>query len=147
MNQTTPTTPERGTMLIELVYAAAVALVVGGSVIVTTVRQNAHRAVNLETTLATNAIADVFARLRAMPFADLPSIDGTGFDVPGQTGRPAALNALPGDADGLPGEIHVTVETTAGATVLYRVTLNVVWTGAIGQRRETVIGLVGERRS
>jgi hypothetical protein len=138
---------ERGAMLIELVCAAGVALVVGGAVVSTTVRQTAHRAVNLETTLATNAIADVYARLRALPFADLPALHGTGFDVPGHTGRPAGLTAVPGDPDGLPGRMEVTVENIAGSAVLYRVVLTVDWLGAAGRRRERVVGLVGERRS
>ncbi len=134
-------------MLVELVFATAVALVVGGAVVTTTVRQSAHRAVNLETTLATNAITDVFARVRAAPFADLPSLDGTGFDVPSHGGHPAGLTPLPGDPDGLPGQIEVVVDTSAGTAVLYRVTLRVNWIGAAGRRREVVVGLVGERRS
>lgn len=142
-----PQPHERGAMLIELVFAAAIALLIGGAVISTTVRQSSHRAVNLETTLATNAIADVFARLRAAPFASLPSLNGTGFDVPSHTGQPNGLTPIPGDPDGLPGRIEVAVEASAGTAVLYRVTLSVVWVGAAGVRRERIVGLLGDRRS
>lgn len=138
---------ERGAMLLELVFAITIALVVGGAMVSTTVRQSAHRAVNLETTLASNAIADVFARLRAAPFAALPSLHGIGFDVPSQHGQPGGLTPVPGDPDGLPGRIEVAVSVSAGPAVLYRVTVSVHWTGAIGARRETIVGLIGERRS
>jgi hypothetical protein len=142
-----PTERERGAMLIELVLAATVALLVGGAVVTTSVRQSAHRAVNLETTLAHNAITDVVARLRALPISALPALHGAGFDVPGHTGLPAGLSAVPGDPDGLPGSIQVGIEASAGTAVLYRVVLNVEWLGVAGRRRERVIGLLGERRS
>ncbi|HLU38412.1 MAG TPA: hypothetical protein VK081_03450 [Planctomycetota bacterium] len=144
-----PQTPanERGAILLDLMMACGVALIVGGALVTTSVRQSAHRAVNHETTLANNAIADVFARLRGLPFADLPSLHGTGFDVPNHLGGPGGLTAQPGDPDGLPGEIQVAVYASGGSTVLYRVTVTVAWRGAAGNRRERVIGLIGERRS
>jgi hypothetical protein len=139
-------TVEQGSILMELMIASGVALVVIGALITTTVRQTSHRAVNLETTLVTNATLDVFARLRAAPFASLPSYHGTGFDIPDQHGAPAGLRPVPGDPDGLPGRIDVHVGFSAGTTILYRVTVTVQWVGIGGSRTERVIGYIGERK-
>jgi hypothetical protein len=64
---------ERGSTLVELVFATALALVVIGAVITALAHQGTHRRRNLDSALVINAIADVFARLRTVPFATLPS--------------------------------------------------------------------------
>lgn len=137
---------ERGFMLLELTFAAAIALVVIGALVSTLARQGSHRRANLETTLATNAIVDVFARLRAAPAATLPGYDGVGFPVADQLGHPSGLAAVPGDPDGLPGRISVITTLVAGSATLYRVEISVDWMGAGGRRHEAIVGEMGERK-
>lgn len=137
---------EKGSILIELMIASGVALVVVGALISSTVRQTTLHSVNLETTLATNAVLDTFARLRAAPFASLPSFHNQGFDVPDQHGGPVGLRAVPGDPDGLPGRIEVYTGFSAGSTILYRVAVSVTWQGTGGRRSDRITGYIGERK-
>lgn len=133
-------------MLLELLFAVALALIVVGAVVSAAAGQGTHRRTNLDTTLVTNAIMDVFARLRTLPFADLLSYHGSGFQVPDHLGRPAGLRPVPGDLDGLPGQIAVTIATQSGATILYRVEVSVAWMCAGSRRREVVVAEMGERK-
>lgn len=133
-------------MLLELVMAAALALIVIGAVVSAASRQGAHRRVNLDTTLVTNAIVDVFARLRTVPFSTLPSYHGTGFQVANHLGTAIGLSPVPGDPDGLPGHIAVTVAESSGPAVLHRVEVSVEWLCAGGRRRDFVVGEIGERK-
>lgn len=142
-----PVRPEDGLSLVEVMVAAVLVIVFVGSVLTLAVRQGAHRQVNLETMLATTAAIDAVERVRNEGFATLPSLDGSGFDVPSVNGSPAGLRALPGDPDGLPGRIAVTVEEQQGGTYfLYRVTATVDWRGVSGPRRVQVTTLVSERK-
>lgn len=141
-----PAVSERGSMLLELMFATAVALIVIGAAVSALSRQGAHRRVNLETTLVTNAIVDVFARLRTVPFATLPGFDDTGFQVADHLGHPSGLAAVAGDPDGLPGHIAVSVAAASGSVVLYRVEVSVEWLCAGGRRREAIVSEMGERK-
>jgi len=132
-------------MLLELMFATSMALVVIGAAVAALARQGSHQRVNLETTLVTNAISDVFARLRTVPFATLMSYDGTGFQVPDHLGHANGLAPVPGDADGMPGRIAV-VAQTAGSAVLYRVEVRVDWLCAGAVRHDAIVGEIGERK-
>ncbi|MEZ5963546.1 MAG: hypothetical protein R3F56_06840 [Planctomycetota bacterium] len=137
---------QRGSMLLELMFAAVIALVVVGAAVSALARQGSHQRVNLETTLVTNAIADVFARLRTVPIGSLHTFDGIGFPVADHLGRPNGLAAVPGDLDGLPGHIAVSTALSSGSAVLYRVEVSVDWLCAGTRRHESIVGEMGERK-
>ena len=77
-----------------------------------------------------NALED----LRALPFADLPAMNGQGFDVPGFNGEPGALVPMPGDVDQLPGEFIVTLDNSSNGESIYWVTLRITWRGVLGRQ-------------
>ena len=81
-----------------------------------------------------------------MPFSGMAAIHGTGFDVLDIKGNPGGLACLPNDADGLPGQISVTVDQAAGAEKNYRVVLTVQWRGAQKNGRYRMQAILGERK-
>ena len=64
----------------------------------------------------------------------------------GQNGQAHGLDALPGDPDGLPGEIHVVVSQTNAIATLYLVTTRVRWRGATRGGDFQMQCLMGERK-
>ncbi|MEZ5990671.1 MAG: hypothetical protein R3F30_16465 [Planctomycetota bacterium] len=82
---------------------------------------------------------------RNLPFSVLPTLDGSGFDVPNINGDPGGLRAVEGDADGLTGEIKVTVDQAVGTEKIYLVELVVHWTGSMGERRFGMSSLMSMR--
>lgn len=137
---------ESGTSLVELMVAIFMAVVFVGALLSAAIQQSTHRQTNMETSLAMSAAMDNLERVRAVPFSGIPALDGSGFDVPGANGNPGGLQPLPGDPDGLPGELTVTVDDSSGGYTLYRVTASVSWRGVQRSRRIQVETLVAERK-
>ena len=138
---------ETGSSLVEVMFAAVVVIMFVGALLMVSVQQGHHRRVNLETSLAMNAALDNLERVRSVPIANLPALNGTGFAIPGINGSiSGGLPALPGDLDGLPGEFEVVLDQSSAGVSLYRVTASVVWRGANHARRISVVTLIGERK-
>ena len=125
----------------------AASLIIFGATLSTAVQQSAQRQMDAETSLAIAAGESNLEELRSVDFTALPGLDGTGFDVPDARGNPGGgLRPVPGDPDGLPGEIAVTVDQSVGGATLYRVRARVRWTGARGRRTLDLETLIGNRR-
>jgi type II secretory pathway pseudopilin PulG len=121
-----------GISLIEVMIATVIltTAVVGlSNVAVTT---SALRAVRVEKAVAMHAIEQQLAAVEATDFATiLATHNGRGFAVtlPGEVN--AALHALPGDFDGLPGSIAVTAPT-GDPDHLLEIRVRVDWQGRHG---------------
>jgi hypothetical protein len=83
--------------------------------------------------MAYNACRSNLEQLHDVPLAELEALDGKGFVVPGADGATPGLRAVPGDPDGLPGEIHVSLVDTAAGRSLYRIRAAVSWYGSSKQ--------------
>ncbi len=136
---------EAGFSLLELMMSILAAVVILGAILSSTLRHAAERRVNTELNLALVACTSTLEEMRTIPFADLPTLDGSGFDVPGTNGGPGGLQPLPGDGDGLPGQISVTVDQTDGTNVIYLARATVVWDGATGHQRLNLETFITER--
>jgi type II secretory pathway pseudopilin PulG len=134
-----------GFSLIELLLGTVAVIVCLGAVIMATLQIGRVRMVDEELNLAYMACMNSLEDLRSVPFADLPALDGVGFDVPALNGAPNGLAAVPGDPDGLPGQFIITVEDTGGGTTLYSVTAEVQWVGHSGSNEFKLATLIGER--
>ena len=141
-----PENHQKGSLLIELMIAALVSLVLIGAVLSTVIQQGHQRQVTSETSLALSAALNNLEQLRTVPEATLPTLDGTGFDVPSSNGGPGGLTPQPGDLDGLPGQLAVIVDQSQGGVTLYRVVATVSWTGVSGRRQIRLQALMGERK-
>jgi hypothetical protein len=137
---------EAGMSLVEVVFASVLVVTFLGALLTVAVRQGVHRQVNSETSLAMTAALDNLERIRSVPFATLPALNGSGFDVPGLNGEPGGLQPLPNDPDDLPGEITVLEDQIGPGTKLYRVRATVLWQGASRVRRLQVDTLMAERK-
>lgn len=137
---------ESGMSLVEVMFASVLVVTFLGALLTVAVRQGLHRQVNSETSLAMTAALDNLERIRSVDFATLPALNGSGFDVPGLNGGPKGLQPVPGDPDGLPGEITVLEDTTGPGAVLYRVRASVLWQGTSRVRRLQVDTLMSERK-
>lgn len=124
----------------------AVAVMLLGGALTGVVSHSSQRRIHGERLLAMSACRNTLEQMRSLPFSSLPTLHGTGFDVPGQDGQPRGLSPRPGDVDGLPGEISVTVNRQSGGTVLYRVRARVLWQGATRGGEFVMETLMGERR-
>ena len=126
--------------------AAALAMLVLGSVLTLSAQASALRRTNVETSLALSAALNTVEQLRTTPFSTLASLNGSGFAVQGLNGQPGGLAAVEGDPDGLPGELAVVIDQQSGSTILYRVTATVRWQGVSGNRSLSMSALIGERK-
>ena len=99
-----------------------------------------------ERNLAMVACRNTVEQLRDTSFAQLASLNGTGFDVPGPNGAAHGLRTVPGDADGLAGSFTVAVDQTSGTETIYLVTLSVDWVGVRGRQQFQVRSLFAERK-
>lgn len=126
---------QRGFSLVEVMIGMVTSVLVVGSTLSMTLQHAKLRKVDEEVELALKACRNNLEELRSVPIANLPAMNGVGFDVPGKNGAAGGLHAVPGDADGLPGQFTVTVDQTAGGKTIYRVRATVTWTGT--QRRQT----------
>ena len=141
-----PHLSEAGFSLIELLLSIVAAVVILGAVLSASLYHASERKTNAALNLALVACTNNLEEMRTLPFGLVPTMDGVGFDVPGINGAPGGLQPVSGDADGLPGEISVTVDKSSGGTILYLVKASVIWTGAIGRQRVEMECLLGDRR-
>ena len=118
---------EQGLSLVELLCGIAVTVMLVAGAMTGVAQHQAQRRVHGEMILAMSACRNTMETLRSVDITALPGFNNTGFDVPGQNGQALGLNPLPGDADGLAGEITVRIDRTALTAVLYRVTTRVRW--------------------
>lgn len=137
---------EAGASLVDLMVGVFIGLVLIGAVLSIVTQQGRLRQSNGESTLALSAIANTVERLRSLRESALVGVDNSGFDVPGTNGQPGGLQAVPGDADGLPGNIRTYRFASAGGVPMYHVVVTVDWTGSTGRRRQTFSTLIAERR-
>jgi len=121
---------EAGFTLVELLMGTVLMVVGLVGVMSSTIRLHGLQRLDTEIDQAFQACRTNLEELRAVPITALPGYDGRGFAVPGPDGVTPILRAVPGDADGLPGEIHVTVDQSAAGYVLYKIRVVVTWRGA-----------------
>ena len=134
---------EGGFSLLELLIGTLAVIVALGAVISGILQVSKVRKVDEELNLAYIACMSNLEDLHSVPYAQLPAMDGVGFDVPALNGTAGGLTPLPGDADGLPGQFTVTVDKVGGGRTLYRVVAEVQWIGNAGRqtfRFETLMG-------
>ncbi len=143
--QERPRSGEEGFYLVEIIIGMVVAVIVIGAALSMTIQLAKQRKIDQENHLALVACRNSIEELRSVPFADLPSINGDGFDVPSKDGGPGGLNALPGDPDGLPGQFTVTVDRTLGGENIYLVRATVTWTGVLRRQSFNMETLIGPR--
>lgn len=138
--------PEAGTSLVELMLAVSVVLVMLAGTLTGVAYHQRQRRITMERQLAMVACRNTLEQLRAVAIGTLPSLHGRGFDVPGTNGAPGGLRAVPGDPDGLAGEITVQPADAFGGTTIYYVSTRVVWAGVGPSNAIQLETLVGERR-
>jgi len=132
--------------LMEVMVGAVLVVVFLGAMLSLTVRQGSQRQLHHEMSLAIAAAIDNLEHVRSVPFITVPTLDGSGFDVPGSNGLAGGLKAQAGDADGLPGQLHVEIASSSGAYKLYRVTATVSWSGVNGNRTISLRTLLEDRK-
>ena len=138
--------PESGTALLELLTGASIAMVVLTSLMMTMASQTRLRRVSEEQNFAMVACRNNLETIRDLPFASILAVNNTGFDVPDFGGTAGALRAVPGDSDGLPGQILVTVDQTSAGETIYLVRMVVLWQGISGRQRFEMKSLVADRK-
>ena len=137
---------EEGISLLELMISILAAVVILGAVLSAALHHASERKSNAELNLALVACTNNLEEMRSIPFEDLPGLDGEGFDIPGINGEPGGLQPLPGDLDGMPGQLTVVTDKSSGGVVLYLVRATVTWAGTLGRQRVELDTLMGERR-
>jgi hypothetical protein len=137
---------EEGISLLELMISILAAVVILGAVLSASLHHASERKSNAELNLALVACTNNLEEMRSIPFEDLPGLDGEGFDIPGINGEPAGLQPLPGDLDGMPGQLTVVTDQSSGAVVLYLVRATVTWAGTLGRQRVELETLMGDRK-
>lgn len=131
---------------LELAISAVVTATVLGAVLWVGRSQGRLQQSDAELNLAYVACQSQLEALRQLPFSQLASVDGSGFDVLGSDGSPGGLTPMPGDRDGLPGQLTVMVDKANDGAVLYRVTASVAWQGALREQTFGLDTLVGARQ-
>jgi type II secretory pathway pseudopilin PulG len=137
---------EQGFSLVELCVALVVVVFLISGTVSGVASHQAQRRVHGERMLAMEACRSTMEMLRSVDISELPTYNGHGFDVPGQNGQPHGLHPVPGDLDGLPGEISVTVDRSSSGIFLYLVTTRVRWSGVTRGGDLSIQCLMGERR-
>jgi type II secretory pathway pseudopilin PulG len=133
-----------GFTLIELMSILVLMTVGILGVLTTATRVNALRKLDEELAMALRACKSTMEDIRGLPIADVLTLEG--FDVPGRDGQGGGLPAVPGDPDGLPGHVSVTVDQTGGGVTLYRVTLEVEWARGTASQKFSFQSLLIERK-
>ena len=123
----------------------SVAVTILAGVLTGVAHHSQQRRLNIERSLALTACRNTVEAVRSVPIADLPALDGRGFDVPGLNGQPHGLRARAGDADGLVGLITVRRDQLVAGNVLYQVDISAAWDGGANRELRFTF-LVGERR-
>lgn len=136
---------EQGASLVELVVGTVLIATVLGPAITLSLTHSRLRTLDGEVALAFAACRNAIEQVRAMTFADVPTLDGRGFSVPGPDGSANGLSARAGDSDGMPGRFTVTVDRSFGGEVLYRVHVAVAWTGCAGEQERHLETLIANR--
>ena len=119
-----------GFSMVELMIGAVLIVVGLLGIMSACIRLHALQRLDTEIGQAYRSCRSNLEELRAVTLADLEALDGTGFDVVGPDGVTTGLQAVAGDADGLPGRIEVTVDQSAAGRVVYRIRAVVTWSGA-----------------
>lgn len=132
--------------MVEMVIGMVLSVIAIGSVLSMTVQHAKHRKLNEEIHLALVACRNNLEELHSIPFADLPSMNGVGFDVVGKNGGAGGLNPVADDPDGLPGLFTVTVDKTTGGNTIYLVTATVTWSGSLKRQTFEMQTLMGPRQ-
>jgi hypothetical protein len=125
---------------------SAVCVTLIGATLNATLQHAAQRQINAERVLAFDAARNTIEELRTIDSATLPTLNGSGFDVRGPNGEAGGLSPVPGDPDGLPGEIMLQPESSLGSIVLYRARVTVRWSGRDPAGLLTIESLMGGRR-
>ena len=137
---------ERGVFLAEFMLGAMFVVTALGAIITLFLGSANLRQLDRELHLAFEASRKALEEVRTVDIANIMTLDGSGFEVKSDNGSNNALATLPGDPDGLPGSISVTVENTNGTYTVYRVTATVDWRGAAGDQMFTLQCFVGDRK-
>ena len=137
---------ERGSSLVEMLVTSVIVVTLLVALLSATMNHSRQRRLNGERNLALVAAMNTLEQARTIPYADLPALNGTGFDVPGPNGQPGGLHPLPGDADGLPGSIRVVLDLSYGGAQVYRVTARVDWKGVQNKNQIELSSLIVERK-
>ena len=135
-----------GFSLVELMLGVVMSVLVIGATLSMSLHVAKLRRVDQEINLALVACRNNLEELRSVPFSTLPTMNGVGFDVAGKNGAPGGLKAVPGDADGLPGQFTVTVDQTTGAETIYLVKATVTWSGSSKRQRFELETMMRERQ-
>jgi type II secretory pathway pseudopilin PulG len=114
-----------GFSLIEALAALSLLTVALCGIVSSIVASDRLQRVNQESALAEEAVRRTVEALRGAPFPTVfaaynstPADDPVGAACPGASFAVEGLQAAPGDADGLPGEISFPTQTVAGALQL-----------------------------
>ena len=127
---------QAGFSLVELMIGAVLIVIGLLGIMSACIRLHALQRLDTEIGYALRSCRSNLEELRTVPIADLVALHDTGFDVLGPDGTSVGLEAVPGDADGLPGRIEVSVADAAAGRVLLRIRAIVDWYGA--QREQSV---------
>jgi hypothetical protein len=129
-----------------MLITAVIVVVLLVALLSATMNHTRQRRVNGERNLALVAALNTLERARTIPYSQLPSLDGTGFDVPGPNGQAGGLQPVPGDPDGLPGRLSVVLDLSYGGAQVYRVTARVDWRGVQNRNQVELSSLIVERK-
>lgn len=144
----TGTAPRQsGVSLVELLTGMVIAVLLIGGAMTGVAQHQAQRRMHGELILAMSACRNTLETLRDADMATLPTLNGQGFEIPGQNGQTTGLTPIEGDADGLPGQLTVTAHARSQVNnALYVVTARVRWRGATRGGDFSMQTLMGERR-
>ena len=137
---------QSGITLIELLAGIAVAVTLVIGTMTGVASHQAQRRMHGELILAMCACRNTMETLRSVDISQLPGYNGRGFDVPGQNGQAHGLLPVPGDADGLAGEITVVADRSNAFATLYRVKTRVRWQGVTRRGDFAMECLMGDRK-
>ena len=128
-----PQCTEAAFSLVEVMAGAAVLLIAILSLAQVCVTAMQLRKTTDQKLAASNAVSIELTAVESTVFDDIiPSHDGRGFEVRGTRGNTEMLTPLPGDLDGMTGQIEVTPVVDGS---LLHVTARVQWQGVSGNQR------------
>jgi hypothetical protein len=143
MHSARPCNRQRGTTFIELMMGVVLALTILGGAVTMVASNSKLRRTDEEQLAAFRACRDKIEELRSLDFAQLLAQHDADFVVDGPGKK---LAAVPGDADGRPGEVSVVEHEKVGSEIIYRVTVTVTWTGLSPRRSYSMSCLMADRR-
>lgn len=132
-------------MLSELLLGTVIVVVMTVAVLTMSLQSTRLRSLDEEHALAFAACRNGVERIRSLPFGQVLAQSGTGFTVPGRNGEPNGLRPRPGDTDGMPGEVLVTVAESNGPVQMLLVQVRVLWEGRNGPQQCQLNTLVADR--